>query len=138
LKKIATREQDVTRIMAIEEDRDISAFLTRLLRRAGYEVAAATTAVAGVALARNWRPDLILLDISHPILDASLPAFKEDDATAHTPIIMMTTAHYLDPDFARKHGYAAVVAKPFEIRHFLHLIDDCVAASRSARTISGT
>jgi hypothetical protein len=51
---------------------------------------------------------------------------------------MITTTHHLDENFARDRGYAAVVAKPFEIRQFLHMIEQCVAAGRPTPAAPGT
>ena len=68
--------------------------LSRRLKRAGHDVLLGGDGQTGVELARQHQPDLVLMDLSLPILDgwAATRAIKADASTAHIPV-MALTAH---------------------------------------------
>jgi CheY-like chemotaxis protein len=70
-----------------------------------------------LALAAEWRPDLILLDVMMPVMDgpATLVQLREDATTASIPVIFMTArAQARELDRFRSLGAIGVVAKPFD------------------------
>jgi CheY-like chemotaxis protein len=82
-------------LILVVEDNELNAdMLTRRLKRAGHDVLLGSDGQAGVELARQHQPDLVLMDMSLPILDgwAATRAIKADASTAHIPI-MALTAH---------------------------------------------
>lgn len=115
--------------LLIVEDNPANLKLARVvLERAGYAVLAATDAEAGLALARESRPDLILMDIQLPGMDglAATRELKRDAATAAIPILALT-AHAMkgDEDKIREAGCDGYLAKPF---HYLALLQRVAAA----------
>src|SRR5689334_6375472 len=68
--------------------------LSRRLRRAGHDVLLGTDGEAGVQLTRQHRPDLVLMDMSLPVMDGwtATRAIKADASIAHIPV-MALTAH---------------------------------------------
>jgi CheY-like chemotaxis protein len=75
------------------EDNDMNRdMLSRRLARTGYEVVVAVNGQEGVDLARSSRPDLILMDLSLPIIDGweATRRIKADPATADIPVIALT------------------------------------------------
>ena len=82
-------------LILVVEDNELNAdMLSRRLKRAGYDVLLGVDGQAGVELARQHQPDLVLMDMSLPILDgwAATRALKADVSTAHIPV-MALTAH---------------------------------------------
>jgi len=82
-------------LILVVEDNELNAdMLSRRLRRAGHQVLLGTDGQTGVELAREHRPDLVLMDLSLPIMDGwtATRAIKADARTAHIPV-MALTAH---------------------------------------------
>ncbi len=99
----------------IVEDLALNLDLLVQLLEDDYELVAAVNGAEGVALATETRPDLILMDISLPVLDgyAATRQIKANPALAHIPVIALT-AHAMpgDADKARAAGCDAYLAKP--------------------------
>jgi CheY-like chemotaxis protein len=84
---------DTKRILLIDDDVDFLTVNRLALEAAGYEVQMSETARAGVALAREWRPDLILMDLMMEELHsgfAALGELKHHAETEAIPVIMIT------------------------------------------------
>ena len=82
-------------LILVVEDNEMNAdMLSRRLRRAGHEVLLGTDGLAGVELTRHHRPDLVLMDMSLPVMDGwtATRAIKSDASLAHIPV-MALTAH---------------------------------------------
>ena len=89
----------MTRILIIEDNYPNRDILSRRLIREGYEVIAAEDAEAGIQMARDQKPDLILMDLGLPKMDGwqATSNIKEDEQTASIPVIALT-AHALPTD----------------------------------------
>lgn len=89
----------MTRILLVEDHEEIWDFLSRRLKRRGYEVVVATDGRQGLDKARAERPDVVLLDMNLPLVDGWTAAaeLKRDPATAAIPIIALT-AHAMSGD----------------------------------------
>ena len=89
----------MAKILLVEDHEEIWDFLSRRLKRRGYEVILAHDGEAGVQQARAGRPDVILLDMNLPVLDgwSAARALKSDAETARIPIIALT-AHAMSGD----------------------------------------
>ena len=87
------------RVLLVEDHEEIWDFLSRRLKRRGYEVTVATDGQAGLDRARADRPDVVLLDMNLPVLDGWSAArqLKADPGTAAIPIIALT-AHAMAGD----------------------------------------
>ena len=87
------------RILLVEDHEEIWDFLSRRLKRRGYDVVLATDGQAGVDKAKSDHPDIVLLDMNLPIMDGWTAAgtIKADAATAGIPIIALT-AHAMSGD----------------------------------------
>jgi CheY-like chemotaxis protein len=90
-----------------------------VLRHLGYQVLEAQDGVQAVALARSEHPDLILMDISIPMMDGweATRVLRRDPATRSIPIVALT-AHAMDDDRERaaEIGFTSYLAKPVEPR----------------------
>ncbi|MDX7952846.1 response regulator [Lichenihabitans sp. Uapishka_5] len=116
------------RILLVEDHEQIYDFLSRRLERRGYEVIIAVDGAQGVSKARSEQPDVILMDMSMPVMDGWTAAgiLKRDASVAHLPIIALT-AHALDSDRERAEaaGCDHYHAKPVEFTHLLAQIEAC-------------
>ena len=89
----------MTRILYVEDNEDNVYMLTRRLTRAGFEIIVAADGEQGIALARAERPDLILMDLSLPVLDGweATRRLKASEDTRAIPIIALS-AHAMPGD----------------------------------------
>ncbi|MBI4496730.1 MAG: response regulator transcription factor [Chloroflexi bacterium] len=77
------------RILVIDDDPNITSFLRRALSYEGYEVAVAGDGTTGLAQARDYPPDLVVLDVMLPHLDG-LEVCRRLRAAGDMPILMLT------------------------------------------------
>ncbi len=87
------------RILLVEDHEEIWDFLSRRLKRRGYEVVVAVDGQEGVDKARADPPDVVLLDMNLPVMDGWTAAgvLKAGAETAKVPIIALT-AHAMSGD----------------------------------------
>ena len=87
----------MAKLLLVEDHEEIWDFLSRRLRRRGFEVVVATDGQQGVEKTRSEQPDLVLLDMNLPVMDGwtAARALKADPETAWIPIIAIT-AHALN------------------------------------------
>ncbi len=86
-------------ILLVEDHEEIWDFLSRRLKRRGYEVVLATDGQQAIDAARAHLPDVVLLDMNLPVLDGWTAAgiLKGDSTTREIPIIALT-AHAMSGD----------------------------------------
>jgi two-component system, cell cycle response regulator DivK len=89
----------MAKILLIEDNEMNRDMLSRRLKRKGFEVVIAADGAQGVQLAREERPDIILMDMSLPVLDGwqATQQIKASAETGSIPIIALT-AHALAGD----------------------------------------
>jgi len=108
------------------EDNDMNRKIVRdLLKRTTYQVIEAFDGEAGVAMALDKRPDLILMDIQLPRISGmeAMRRLRADPATASTPIVAITSfALSGDEQKAKEAGATAYLAKPYSPFDLLNLI----------------
>jgi two-component system, cell cycle response regulator DivK len=113
-------------ILLVEDNEMNRDMLSRRLVRKGYEVHIAVDGAAGVAEAKAKKPDLILMDISLPVIDGleATRQIKADADTAAIPIIALT-AHAMaeDRDKALAAGCNDYDTKPIELPRLLEKIE---------------
>ncbi|HEX8245313.1 MAG TPA: response regulator [Longimicrobium sp.] len=109
-------------ILLVEDHEDNRIVYRTMLEHFGYRVLLAGDGGEGVRLARESLPDLILMDVSIPVMDGweATATLKRDPATARIPIIALT-AHALaaDRERAQEVGCDGYLAKPVEPRRVL-------------------
>src|SRR5262245_33308577 len=110
--------------------------LSRRLQRAGHEVLLGTDGEAGVQLTRQHRPDLVLMDMSLPVMDGwtATRVIKADASIAHIPV-MALTAHAVvgEREKALGAGCDEYDTKPVEWRRLSTKIELLLAARLSAK-----
>ena len=113
-------------LILIVEDNDKNLKLVRdVLQVKGYSTLEAGTAEDGIRLARERRPDLILMDIHLPGMSGleALKLLRADAATAAMPVIAVTASvMQQDRKQITEAGFDAYVSKPINIREFLDAV----------------
>jgi len=113
------------RILLVEDNELNRDMLTRRLIRRGFSIECATDGESAVRLARDQRPDLILMDIGLPVIDGweAIRQLKSFPETQEIPIITLT-AHAFSEDQQRSEasGCAGFVTKPIDLQRLLDTI----------------
>jgi CheY-like chemotaxis protein len=113
------------KILLVEDNEMNRDMLSRRLVRNGFEVVIAVDGAAGVAMASSEKPDLILMDMSLPVLDGweATRRVKADAATQAIPVIALT-AHAMaeDKDKSLAAGCDDFDTKPVELPRLLEKI----------------
>ena len=116
----------MTRAVLLIEDNEQNRYLaTFLLESAGYSVRWAPDGVRGIEMAREARPDVILLDIQLPRMDgyAVSRALREIEGLEAVPIIAVTSYAMLgDRDKALAAGCTGYIEKPIEPETFVEQV----------------
>jgi CheY-like chemotaxis protein len=114
------------RILLVEDNEMNRDMLSRRLERRGFEVECAVDGQAGVDAARRMLPDLILMDMSLPVMDGwtATRELKQGDATRAIPVIALT-AHAMsgDREKALEAGCDDYDTKPIELPRLLEKIE---------------
>jgi two-component system, cell cycle response regulator DivK len=112
----------MAKILLVEDNEMNRDMLSRRLVRKGYEVVIAIDGQQGVALALSERPDLILMDMSLPVIDGweATRQVRANDTTRKIPVIALT-AHAMsgDREKAMEAGCDDYDTKPVEITRLL-------------------
>src|SRR5712692_494100 len=114
------------KILYVEDNEDNVFMLKNRLARAGHTVIVATDGEQGVAMALSERPDMILMDLSLPVLDGwqATRQIKATPDTKHIPVIALT-AHAMagDREKALAAGCDDYDTKPIELPRLLGKIN---------------
>ena len=120
------------KVLIVEDNPANMTLAVFLLESAGHTVITATTAEAGLALARDEQPDLVLMDIQLPAMDGlqATVLLKGDDATRAIPVIALTAlAMKGDEERIRAAGCDGYIAKPLAYKDFLAVISSYLATA---------
>ena len=116
-----------TRLVLLVDDHEDSRFIYRTaLRHAGFAVVECTDGGSAVRSARRETPDLILMDLSLPVLDGweATRILKADERTRHIPIVALTANALLsDRARARELGFDGFLTKPVTPRRVLSEVE---------------
>ena len=124
----------MAKLLLVEDNEMNRDMLSRRLRKKGYEVAIAVDGKAGVEMASSEAPELILMDMSLPIMDGwqATQHIKADDATSKIPVIALT-AHAMESDRAKalEAGCDDYDTKPIELKRLLSKIETLLGTSEN-------
>jgi two-component system, cell cycle response regulator DivK len=123
------------KILLVEDNEMNRDMLSRRLQRKGYEVMVALDGQSGVEMTQTQAPDLVLMDMSLPLLDGweATRRLKADAATRHIPVIALT-AHAMSSDCekALEAGCNDYDTKPVELPRLLGKIEALLSGSEMA------
>ena len=123
----------MARILLVEDNEMNRDMLSRRLARRGFEMLIAENGQSGVDLTVSERPDLVLMDMSLPVMDGweATRRLKEDPNTSGIPIIALS-AHAMasDRELALAAGCDDYDSKPVDLTRLVRKIEQLLAASR--------
>jgi two-component system cell cycle response regulator DivK len=122
----------MARVLIVEDNADNMLLTIMLLESAGHTVLSAVDAEAGLTLAREEHPDLILMDVQLPGMDGleATALLKRDEATRGIPVLALTAlAMHGDEERIRAAGCDGYIAKPMGIQQFIATIASQLAGS---------
>ncbi len=126
----------MAKILLVEDNEMNRDMLSRRLERRGFTVIIAVDGSVGIAKARSEAPDLILMDMSLPIIDGweATRQLKADPATAKIPVIALT-AHAMAEDREKALGAGCddFDTKPVELTRLLGKIDAMLKTPPAAK-----
>ncbi len=109
-------------ILVVEDNEKNRKLVRDVLTFTGYRLAEAETGEDGVRLARELRPDLVLMDIQLPGINGitALAQIREDPALRHIPVIAVTaSAMTQDRQKIMASGFDGYQSKPINVKEFL-------------------
>ena len=112
----------MAKILIVEDNPSNMTLAKFLLESASHTVLCATDAEAGLMLAREQCPDLILMDIQLPGMDGleAIQQLKREDVTRDIPVVALTAlAMKGDEERIRAAGADGYIAKPLRYKEFL-------------------
>ena len=109
-----------TRVLVVEDDRSIAGFVEPELERLGFRVRCAYDGPSGLRQAREFRPELVILDIMLPGLDGVGVLKEIRHSGSRVPIVMLTARDTtLDKVHSLDIGADDYITKPFDIEELL-------------------
>jgi CheY-like chemotaxis protein len=122
----------MNKILLVEDNEMNRDMLTRRLERKGFEVVIAVDGKAGVDMASSASPDIILMDLSLPVMDGweATRQIKADPATQSIPVIALT-AHAMagDEKKALEAGCDDYDTKPVDLKRLLGKIENLLGSA---------
>lgn len=114
------------RILAVDDETELTDLIAYTLRRAGHEVATAATGCEALAEIERQRPDLVLLDLMLPDLDGFgvCEILRRNPATATIPIIIISAWASTDSrNLGLELGALDYLTKPFSPRELVQRVN---------------
>jgi DNA-binding response OmpR family regulator len=123
-----------TCIVVADDDLDICELLDSCFGQAGFDVHTTVDGMKALALIRDIHPDVVLLDVVMPLMSGTevLRQLKLDSTISNIPVILFSakTIH-TEGDEADVLGVAAFIAKPFNLRNLVALVEKIVAEHKN-------
>ncbi|HEX2632231.1 MAG TPA: response regulator [Bradyrhizobium sp.] len=123
----------MTKILLVEDNEMNRDMLSRRLSRKGFDVVMAVDGGEAVTMSKTEHPDLILMDMSLPVIDGweATRLVKTTEVTAHIPVIALT-AHAMsgDREKALNAGCDDYDTKPIEMPRLLEKIEALLVRTR--------
>lgn len=127
----------MTTILVVDDESSVTDLLAYNLRKAHYNVLIAVDGQTAIDLARQAKPDLILLDLMIPKIDG-LDVCRELRKTSHVPIIMITArGEEIDRVVGLELGADDYVCKPFSVRELLARVKAVLRRAQEQSTENG-
>lgn len=113
------------KILVIDDEPEITEIINAFLSNAGYKVEIENSAVEGLAKAKSYKPDIILLDIMMPVMDGYevCAQLKKDQKTAQIPVLFLTGKDAKDDGgMSFQSGGDLFIKKPFSCERLLNMV----------------
>lgn len=113
-------------VLVVDDDPQIQDVLSLRLKNAGFNVSQARNGQEGVKMAKELKPDLILLDVMMPVMDGAkaLMELKDDPATKNIHVLILTSLQdrVEDIKFAKEVGAVDFINKDIDFKDLLERI----------------
>jgi CheY-like chemotaxis protein len=114
---MAAEPVKATRVLYVEDDKDLQFPMMQILGILGYQVECADNGKIGLEKAETWKPDIILMDVRMPVMDGptAIRILRSKPETEHTPIIVLSA--YSDSktrEACKQAGANAFFTKPID------------------------
>jgi len=122
------------KILAVDDESDVLMVIKTGLEVEGFDVITASNGKDAVALAKEEKPDLILLDVMMPIMDGfeALKALKADEDTCMIPVVMLTgLSERAKIQEALSSGTSYYIVKPFDFDEVVNKVRTVLSAEKS-------
>ncbi|MGI6081450.1 MAG: response regulator [Limnochordia bacterium] len=118
------------RVLVVDDARFMRMQCTKALREAGYEVAEAENGAEAVRQYEEWKPGLVLMDVTMPEMDGieAVKAIKEKDPDARIVMVSAIGQQAMVMS-AIEAGALDFVLKPFEPKRLLEAVEKALAAA---------
>jgi len=119
---------DKKKILVVDDEPNIRVLVSSMLGK-DYTVIEASDGDEAIDIARNQKPDFILMDILMPKVDGYVAchAIKTDPATKAIPVVMLTALGYeLNIKLSQEMGADGYITKPFSPQDLLDTIERCL------------
>jgi diguanylate cyclase (GGDEF)-like protein/PAS domain S-box-containing protein len=130
---------EVTRILSVDDSPEALLAVSRLLRSAGYEVMEASTGMEGLQLAKEKKPDLVLLDVNLPDINGIevCKRIKSDPETAGIFVVHLSAAEISSDSQATglESGADGYIAQPVKYRELLARVQAMVRIMKAERAL---
>ena len=135
-----SRESEMTRIVVIDDEKDVREVLREVLERAGFEVETAATSDDGLELLRNKGADLVITDIIMPGKDGLETVHDIRKDFPNTRVIVISGGGNVTPmehepsasktpnNLTSSTGADVTLAKPFDRRQILDAVKELIAS----------
>ncbi len=124
------------KILVIDDDSDVRAFLADSLDELGYSVFDAEDGVSGLEQLEQVRPDLVLLDYAMPGMNGAEVARAARERRPDVPIIFVTGYAESEQLEAALGADVQVLRKPFSLTQLAAVVEEQIAANRAAKNTS--
>lgn len=123
----SAREQTGFLVLLIEDQPDHARLIQRVLDGTRFRLMHARDGEEGLAMALQYRPDLVLFDMGLPGIEGMQVALalRQDPSMADVRLVAVTA---WDQDMLLGHSYDAYIRKPIEVGRFVQTIEDVLAA----------
>ena len=116
-----------TRVLVVDDHRDVAEGLARVLRLVGYETRAALDPASAIAAAEEFRPQIAVLDIGLPVMDGyALAGELRARLGDAMPALIALSGYDRAPDRRRSHdaGFAMHLAKPIDVNDLVDALEE--------------
>ena len=113
------------KILVVDDEPDVLLIVKTGMQAEGYDVVTASNGLDALAMVKEEKPDVVILDVMMPLMDGFevLAKLKEDDATAAVPVIMLTgLSERSKIQKALISGIHFYVVKPFEFEELIQKV----------------
>lgn len=120
------------RVLIADDDPTIRALVCRVLASDGYEMLEARDGLETIAVMRQGRPDIVLLDLKMPAMSGwEVLSLRESDAgLGRIPVIVISARRGPDVARALASGAYALLSKPFEVQALKYIVRSCLVETR--------